>query len=53
MSKIFLSKTLTYEQAKWLRGVELGIIIAMEKLKEQLSKVPNLKVPGSDGVQVY
>ena len=30
-----------YEQAKWLQGLELGITIAMEELKEQLSKVPN------------
>ena len=38
-----------YEQAKWLQGLELGITIAMEELKEQLSKVPNGKVPGQMG----
>ena len=38
-----------YEQAKWLQGLELGITIAMEELKEQLSKVPNGKVPAQMG----
>ena len=38
-----------YEQAKWLQGLELGITIAMEEVKEQLSKVPHWKVPGQMG----
>ena len=38
-----------YEQAKWLQGLELGITIAMEEVKEQLSKVPHWKVPSQMG----
>ena len=42
-----------YEQAKWIRGLELGMTSAMKELKEQLSKVPNWKIPGSDAMQGY